>query len=527
MRRKLGVIITIAFLLLLLPFITITSGYVHSYYVVLPHNYYVAFKVNVNDGHIYVIYFSNASITLMIMNPSQFEAFEEGLSHSSLYSIISSNYFGAINVSERGEYYVVFYNNVSLSPSALRLFVGTTNVAPVGIADYGLKIVKGKVVPYIEKFNTVVGVAKILSISAYNSSPPKGVSPYGASLQLNVVLQVNTKTSSQQYWLQNIVVFNASNDVYYYLDNIWNLTENVSVLTNITGNGKVNGTEGQYYYAYGTSYYHYTLPFTVYLITSITNVTPNSVKISFGYINGSEFFEEPYFYDNVTIFIPNVTSAYLLVDGYNSTGGEFAYDAELVFGGMMSKEITDFTNTEAILYMFYFYNSSIIVPKALFPYGVNTAEASENLSTTPFMGAYEVRSSLSPSFQLNSSYPFNFSVIKYYGFNNASVVFMVSGGVPPYILSYIIYNGSKGEVLEGQKLLPNIGTYSLTLSISQLKNGNYTLVLKLVDAVNNSKVYENRLIIQRLSVFYYLPYFIAFLLFIIAVVVIVMLIRRR
>lgn len=53
--------------------------------------------------------------------------------------------------------------------------------------------------------NAVLGFVAIQSLLAYNSSFTS--CPYGASVQLNVVLQVNTTSGTYYYWLQDVGSF--------------------------------------------------------------------------------------------------------------------------------------------------------------------------------------------------------------------------------------------------------------------------------------------------------------------------------
>ncbi|WP_155862283.1 thermopsin [Acidianus infernus] len=284
-----------------------------------------------------------------------------------------------------GEYKVLFINNVSKTCVTIQIYIGDGRPYPTGIADYGIQVVNGVVKPYVEKFDEVV--AQIYSISAYNAS----LNNYGASLQLNTVLQVNTLYGSQEYWLQNVINFMTNTSEYSFVDNIWNFTSCYSELnsSSIIGNGGVcwftGGLEINDYYVYATEWLNMSYPLNVALFIRVSTV-PQGVEVLFGYINSTSCV----IYDNVTIKVPCVTSAYLLVSGYNTTGSRNAYDTEFVFGGEKCGEVTSFNSLNAIIYMFYVNGKDVFTPKTLFPFGIDTAEASNNLFTVPYNGAYKV-----------------------------------------------------------------------------------------------------------------------------------------
>ncbi|QIW23525.1 hypothetical protein EWF20_04710 [Sulfolobus sp. S-194] len=400
-------------------------GYISVYHMVnLPPGYYECIYENVNNG-LYVVYYSTAPIYFVIQT----------LGGYTVFSFQGSSYYGYVNLSS-GEYKLLFVNNMTNTNVTIQTYIGNGRPSPTGIADYGIESVKGVVSPYIEKFNEVVGVAQIYYISAYNNS----LNSYGASLQLNTVLQVNTKYGSQQYWLQNVIEFITNTSQYYYEDNVWNFTSSTSVLntTSVIGEGSIYSTfvgiTLNDYYAYDTQFYKLTYPLYTALIIRV-NSTPQGVNILFGYLNETSF----NYYDNVTIKVQGITSAYLLVDGYNNTGSGNAYDTEFVFGGQYGGEITKFNQINALIYMFYLNNNTIIIPKSLLPFGIDTAEASDNLVTIPYQGAYQVKVGEGEELLIpNTSSPFKAKII-----NGSKVIDIgqrgeielnVTGGEPPYIV---------------------------------------------------------------------------------------------
>ncbi|MGC9077093.1 MAG: thermopsin, partial [Conexivisphaera sp.] len=204
---------------------------------------------------------------------------------------------------------------------------------------------------------------------------------YGASLQLNVVLQVNTTSGDFVYWLQDVPGFWTNNDTMYVSDNIWNMTSWLSSLSNSTviGSGAVYTSPAGSYYGYGTGAFSYSFPLKVQLLITVSR-SSYGASASFGYrVDGGPVV----WYDNVTVRSPGVTSAYLLVDGYGMTPSGNFYDSELVFGGEGNAEQTNFTQMKSTLFMEYVLpNGSRVSPPALYGFGSNTAETADDLSAT-------------------------------------------------------------------------------------------------------------------------------------------------
>ncbi|WP_221290193.1 thermopsin family protease [Stygiolobus caldivivus] len=456
MRRLIVLILVLSSLFSL--FTTINSlSYVISCHIVdLPPGYFECIYQYVNNG-LYVVYYSTAPVYFAVQTVSGYTAF----------STQGTSYYGYISLPE-GEYKVLFVNNMTDSNVTIQVYLGDGRPYPTGIADYGIDASNGVARPYVEKFNGVVGVAQVYSISAYNAS----INSYGASLQLNTVLQVNTVQGSQEYWLQNVVQFSTNTSQYRVVDNVWNYTSYPSVLNSsaITGEGTVastlEGTHLNYYYVYSTNWFNTTYPLYTALLIKVATV-PQGVRVVFSYLNGTSFTD----YDNVTIKVGGVTSAYLLVDGYNTTGSGNAYDTELVFGGECNGEITQFDQINATIYMFYLNNTGVLTPKSLSPFGLDTAEASDNLFTVPYQGAYNVEVGNGNELVIaNKSFPFDVGLV-----NGSKVIDLgqradveldVRGGVPPYLVE--IGNETFIDLFVGNtyySFLPN-GTGDLTYPIT-------------------------------------------------------------
>jgi Thermopsin. len=359
-------------------------------------NYYEYFSVNIVKGQVWIFNITASNlVTIMIMDPQDFYSFRNGYSASSLYIKVSQA--ETFEISNPGSYYIVIYNNVSKEDVTVKVdytsipvdlyYVHQSLPAPIGIAYYGEYNGSDFENYTTLKYEEAIGYATLYSISAYNSTPPALVNPYGSSLQLNAMLQVNTETNSYQFWLQNVIGFITSGDYYYIWDNVWNSTSRPSLLTNssVTGNGAVcfYDEKNGYYYRYATGGFNYTFPFSVILYIKLQNVTPNGVIVSFGYNNGGGVI----WYDNVTIHVNHVTSAYMLIDPMNMTGGIQYYDLELVFGGESNGEYTYFKSLNASLALaMELPNGNYVNPYPLYTFGSDTEESADNLQTVFFNG---------------------------------------------------------------------------------------------------------------------------------------------
>jgi len=447
-------------------FISLNSlGYIEPYYVVnLPPDYYDCIYQNVSNG-LFTVYYSTAPIYFVI----------QSLGGYTLFSTQGSSYYGYISL-PAGEYKILFVNNVSNSNVTIQAYLGAGRPSPTGIADYGIEAINGIVHPYIEKFNEVVGVAQIYSISAYNAS----IDSYGASLQLNTVLQVNTIYGSQEYWLQNVIQFMTNTSEYRFVDNVWNLTSSPSVLNanSTIGSGYVHlifEYPFSNYYAYASQCFNLTYPLYTALLIKAINL-PQGVEVLFGYLNRTSFT----IYDNVTIKVSGITSAYLLVDGYNTTGSGNAYDTEFVFGGQQGGEITNFNLINALIYMFYINNNSIFTPKSLFPFGLDTTEASDNLFTIPYQGAYKVEVGNGDEvLTSNTSFPLKAKIV-----NGSSVIDLgqtsevelnVTGGTPPYLVDI------------GNKTYVDLFLGNTYYSVTPNRTGNITFPITVEDLYGEAR----------------------------------------
>ena len=415
-------------------------------------------QINGSTPEVLVILESNVTVKFKIVNDiTQQVVFERTV--QDLYTVLSlppGNYTA----------YVENHNPVPASGNLYILYLR----APVGIADFGVLPTGSGVMSYVEKFYSVLGIANIYSYSVpaeYNSS---------SSLQLNTVLQVNSLYGSEQLWLQDFVQMKGkgSGITYRYVDNIWNFTATSANMSQglVKGSGAVYVYEKyhQTYYATVTPYFTSSLPLELILVINVTTV-PNGILVRFGYVNSSNY--EFVWYDNVTVKVPGIESAYLLVDGYNATGSGNAYDTELVFGGMCCGEQTYFAKMNATLQLVY-YNGTYFLPKAVLPFGLDTAEGVYDLETGSGNGAFDVTTGNNIVLPLTLTQPLSLTVTNYPRVvdegQNVTVTFSVSGSQEPYFLNVTF----EGESYSYIAYTP--GNYYITLPTNA--TGQQGLVIK-------------------------------------------------
>ena len=334
---------------------------------------------------------SNVTVNMYVMTEQQFTAFNNTGYYASVFSASGSSVNGTIRGD--GLYYLVVNNNMSEQTASVNLwysfeavnFYYTPGVpVPTGITDYGVQNESGTLIPYKIMANEITGFAKIYSIGAYDSTPPISVSPYSASLQLNIDLQVNTTHGNYVYWLQNIADFETNKNIASFGDNIWNSTSYSANVSSISGSGTIEPYGNTTYYGAETQSFHYSLPLSFLLLIKVFNSTDNTVEAQFSYqLNGSA----PITYDTATINSAGLKGYTLMVNGYSNDPSGAYYDAELVFGGESNGEITTFTSMNSTLNMWYTLpNGSIIEPYSVYPFGGDTTEAANNLYTAAING---------------------------------------------------------------------------------------------------------------------------------------------
>lgn len=355
-------------LLFIFLIIIIVIKTIHSqYYLSFDCNQYYYYMVQ-NTSY-YLLYNQyNEPIYVAILNSTEYQNFYNLFENSYLpiefpaeeYFVLNSIPFYLFNVTE-GDYIIYWpedcnYNNGNLS------IIKADNYLPIGISSF----------QNVET-NSVRGNFIIYNLS---SGP--------LSLQLNVILEINTTNGYQYYWLQNVLIINQT--YYYLIDNIWNLTNPyMSYLFNniIYGNGIIaynnnpNGFQG-YYYVYSTQNYNIKYPIEGYLEIKIINTSPLTIGFIYN-INGNHNI-----YDTVTINIPDIINAYIISSPSYNNIYNFYYDSELVFGGPGNGGNVNISNINSILELEY-YNLTIgrysTYTQYIYNFGFNTGETAANINS--------------------------------------------------------------------------------------------------------------------------------------------------
>jgi thermopsin len=373
---------------------------------ILPSGYFAYFPVDAFVGGTIVYYslISNTSVSTAFMTAAQFLDFNSsnGLVSNSMAYQNGTASNRTLRVSP-GSYDVLVYAYGMTANASLDLTVLPNNPLsfgplpspePVGIASYGITNRSGIDAPYEVASTDVIGVARVSSIAAFNSTAGSvGANPSGATLQLNSVLVVNEKGgAAQAYWCQNTPDFVTAASQVALADNVWNYSTSGFLsndsITSEGGGGYVstfqqNGNT-EYFYAYGESNVTYALPLGMVLLINATAKPGTGVLVQFGawmtggtlgVRSGTDWF------DNVTINDPTATNAYFLTAGNNTTPIGTFYDTELVFGGEGGGEATSFTQLSATLGLFYANGTSNLMSAfpSYFSFGQDTAESADNL----------------------------------------------------------------------------------------------------------------------------------------------------
>ena len=316
--------------------------------ITVPSQYFIPLGIDTFSNSSLIDYYvnSNVSISTALMNSEQFNLFNSSSpDNTDDISNALSDRNGTIDNEQvsvsSGAYYLVFFDysqsdaNVTFSYQAYPV---TPFVAgplfppePTGLASFGINNDSGNAIPYEIKTSSVVGVANISSIQAYNSSAPSlNDTVSGATLQLNAVLVVDKNGTQYVYWCQDTPDFVTNVSQVSFGDNLWNNTDVTGFLSNqsvTSPNGNSvyatddNGTS-QDYYGFGTNNYTYVEPFDIRLLMN-ESILSGGVLLQMGtqvLRNGSQTFAQPIFwFDNITINDPGVQSAYFYVSGNDST----------------------------------------------------------------------------------------------------------------------------------------------------------------------------------------------------------------
>jgi hypothetical protein len=248
---------------------------------------------------------------------------------------------------------------------------------PVGIAAVGIVNNGSDASAYQIKTHEIVAYVHVNSI---DTNPPNP----GASLQLNVILHVVKTTGAINYWLQNVIQFeDTQQKEARILDNIWSAHGQHDSLVHCVklGPSFLNDTQCQklsFYYK-ATPEFNYQLPLSTTLMINEQPVQGQGVQVRFIYTGHGL----KHIYDQIMIKIPNIKSASLVVTPYALTGSGQHYDAEWVWGGEGGGRSAYFTSMDSQLGLFYANKNNIGQPfPYYFPYGLDTAETAQNIQIT-------------------------------------------------------------------------------------------------------------------------------------------------
>ncbi|MCG3108202.1 Thermopsin [Metallosphaera sp. J1] len=356
----------------------------------LPPGYQENYRLNLTyPFHLYLYLVSNNSFSLQVTS-GNVTYFSVGPSRDEPLTFVNrtltlnpGNY--SITVINPGSSTLAIYSSVLYAPTYPDPLSLNRTDFPMGVASYGLFNRSGVPVPYVVRASSVIGFANISSILAYNQTAKElNVSPYSASLQLNVPLVVVNGKENQTYWVQNVIVFITNESTLCFQSSVLNVTNENATLTNVT----IQGKGGVYppfnngvYYTYRTQSVEYRTPLSLLVSVNVSILKKLGVRIGFDYkliengtvVNGS--WKQ---FDSSLILDPSATQAYLYVNGYNSPPTLNFYDAELVFGGGGNGEVAYFQNLSASLALFY-YNGSLHPFPSIYSFGADTAEGSSDL----------------------------------------------------------------------------------------------------------------------------------------------------
>jgi thermopsin len=463
---------------------------------------------------------SDVIVHIYVMNATQFEIFSRIGENNALYSCTSNSLSDAVTLGSTGTYFLVIDNdisgttaNVTYSYHAIPvdIYDGYSSApVPTGIADYGEENESGHAVPYTILTKKVIGHAEIYSLGAYNGTQTLA-NPYGASLQLNIVLQINTTFGQRDYWLQDVADFITNSSSLFFTDNIWNFslsTANMSAAY-VSGLGKVSyyNITIEYYYGCSTLPMSYSFPLSFTLPISFS-ASSDSVNVTFAYQilkNGQGSSAQNIVnYDTATINATGITNSSIIISGYEQTPSNHYYDAELVFGGEFNGEVTTFTQMNSTLEMYYLMsNGDTITPYSVYEFGSDTAEGAYNLETVVTNGVFTIVIG-QPNLYQSYTIPFISSLLMtdagIHTIDSATVT--ISGGVPPYtyqvyldgspFVNYTSYSTSYSFNIDTEALLPGQHLYFFVITDSSgLSSISYQSVVLVnldptISAINSS-----------------------------------------
>jgi len=258
--------------------------------------------------------------------------------------------------------------------------------APMGVADYG--VTSAGAGEYSYTTEAVRGTVSLLGNPIVQNASIGASSPYfGIQLNVMMVFDVGTSDTQYTYWVQDVVLYNTSNDeIAGFIDNIWNDSASGAQMLNssVTGNGSVQSSaEGGFYddFANGALPGSEDVPlaspgsFTLEMDAFVTNA--GAPGLAFTYYDG--YGQVAYdVVDFPWVTTLSVDFGFVVFGGGTTPIGE-PYDLELIIGGPGGGSQTEDVLSDFLFELWYFNGHNFQTPQNTFNFGSETAE-----------GAYDV-----------------------------------------------------------------------------------------------------------------------------------------
>ncbi len=313
---------------------------------------------------------------LLISNVSNFD-YDHNDFHNFSHLVISEPNSPAVNMKNKRETNVSADIPAQTAVNPYELY--KNEPAPMGIADFGIG---PDGIPYSYNTTSFLGTISLNNLSTYNQSLGNSGSQLG--FQLNVNLFFKDGGNVYVYWVQDVAVFNTTDNCFYVVDNIWNMSSSSANMHNstISGSGTIGDSSSTkfYYYVYN---HQFTLTYPAKLTLQI-NTTTSSIglpEIEFMFNDGSGMIT----YDKPTfLFTNNVTSGpFFLVDGKQYEPDKYSfYDAELIMGGPGGGTKTTDVHSNVSLQLQYWNGMNYQYISNAYNFGSDTAEGICNVIST-------------------------------------------------------------------------------------------------------------------------------------------------
>ena len=261
---------------------------------------------------------------------------------------------------------------------------------PVGLADYGVVELPQGNLGYEYKYTEAWGIAEIRDAYVTRASnEPEARNWF--DLQLNLMLLVKTPSGEQTYWIQNVMDMKTDVKQLKFVNNIWNLTSDMSRLSNesVSGKGTVSTFGLRYkrnWYYYKTNWTSYEHPIRVVLYVGLKSFDDH-LTLVFGYSLGNLSMK---IYDVVKIYVHSSEAAFLVTPGKPTIFG-VPYNIELVFTGPYAYNPSTWVKKlDAKLALYVNMGGKIMPVPTAYSYGWNTYERVTNAKVF-YAGNHEVR----------------------------------------------------------------------------------------------------------------------------------------